>query len=554
MGSASLSRLTYAVVASFAFVCAELAVTRAAGAQGCPGDCGGDGTVSIEDLIRGVNIALGTQPVANCTAMDSDGGGTVTIGELIRAVNSALRGCPPEPTATETAVSEDTATPTEEATATETTSAVDTATPPATETPPSSTPTEGPTTLPFCSLPGSVVSTVPGPAVVPGGPDGTPDLSFIQLPIGYCVHYFAKVGNVRQLRFSPSGDLFAASPNKFTTSNATGGRAQIVVLPDDDRDGTADSVQTYMSQLMETVGLLFTGGYLYYQDGYTGGSRIMRVPYEPGDRAPSGESEQVADLTGHSSFLHWPKALDVADDGTIYVTNGGDEGDPCPVDKPYRGAILKLEEGVPAGTLVAKGFRNPISLRCVRGKGVCFAIELTRDYSTPMGGREKLLPIRQGDDWGYPCCATKDTPYSDMPQQDCSGVAAEINSFFVGNTPFDLDYELGRWPEPWGNRAYVPVHGAYGSWAKARLVAIELDAMTGQVLPGSDLMGPSTGAMEDFATGWGPLTPQDIEETRRRGRPTVVAFAPDGRLFMGNDYNGDIIWIAPVGLAPPAEE
>ena len=31
-----------------------------------------------------------------------------------------------------------------------------------------------------------------------------------------------------------------------------------------------------------------------------------------------------------------------------------------------------------------------------------------------------------------------------------------------------------------------------------------------------------------------------------QGRPTTLAFAPDGRLFIGNDTNGDIFWIAPV--------
>jgi hypothetical protein len=31
-----------------------------------------------------------------------------------------------------------------------------------------------------------------------------------------------------------------------------------------------------------------------------------------------------------------------------------------------------------------------------------------------------------------------------------------------------------------------------------------------------------------------------------------VAFAPDGRLFLGNDVNGDIIWIAPMSLTTPA--
>jgi glucose/arabinose dehydrogenase len=554
----------------------------AARAQSCPGDCGGDGEVAIDDLIKGVGIALGNQPVGNCAAMDGDGDGRVEIQELVRAVAMALEGCEAEPTATAGGSGTATVTTPPTTTTPGDLTVTPTATPPVT--PPTGTATDTPgsmTPVPFCSLPGSVQSTGPGLAVVPGGAPG-PDLSFINLPIGFCVHYYGNVRNTRQMRFSPSGDLFVASPSKFSTSNGQGGRASIVVLPDDDGDGRADETLIYRTYepsqrpcernqdcppdgqcrdddrceypLTETVGLLFHDDHLYYQDK----KRIMRIPFAPGDREPSGDSEEVANLTHHVSFLHWPKAIDAADDGTIYVTNGGDETDPCPLpaSKSYMGAILKLD-GDPAGTLVAKGFRNPISVRCVRGHNKCFAIELTRDYSTPQGGREKLLPVRDGDDWGFPCCATKNLPYEDRPGPNCSGVAEEINSFFVGNTPFDLDFELGKWPEPWGNRAYVPIHGAYGSWAGARLVGVELDAMTGQVLPGSDLSGMSSGAMADFATGWDPTIAPDENPCKpngRCGRPTVVAFAPDGRLFMGNDFNGDIIWIAPVGLAPSEDE
>jgi glucose/arabinose dehydrogenase len=559
------------LVASLVLACAGLIFAPAlVAAQTCAGDCAGEGTVSIDDLIRGVNIALGLQPVSFCAAMDSDGGGTVSVGELIQAVNSSLDGCPPASTPTASAPTTTTASAAATATTTLTASPPDTPSPTPSSTPgaPTATATTGPTSssTPFCDLPGSVQRTGPGLSVVPGGPAGTPDLSFIDLPIGFCVHYFANVGNTRRLRFAPGGDLFVASPTGFTTSNGQNGRSEIVVLPDDDHDGTADQVITFMINKTHTTGLLFSGGYFYYQDNNpttptAPGTRIMRVPFTPGDRSPSGESEQVTDLVGnfYSSFLHWPKAIDIADDGTIYVTNGGDEvgiplspppPDRCdPQFRPSEGRIFKLGENGTFST-VARGFRNPASLRCVHGRNLCFAVELTRDYSTPMGGREKLFPVRDGDDWGHPCCATKDKPYSDLGQNaDCSGVASEIDSFFVGNTPFDLDYELGRWPDPWGNRAYVAVHGAYSTWEGARIVGIELDAMTGQVLPGSDLPGMKAGAMRDFATGWELNASQD----RSHGRPTVVTFAPDGRLFMGNDTNGDIIWMAPFGLAPAVQ-
>lgn len=55
-----------------------------------PGDCAGDGIVTIADLILGVNIALGHQAIAACPAFDTDGTGQVTINELILAVSAAL--------------------------------------------------------------------------------------------------------------------------------------------------------------------------------------------------------------------------------------------------------------------------------------------------------------------------------------------------------------------------------------------------------------------------------------------------------------------------------
>jgi len=62
-------------------------------AADCAGDCDGNGAVSINELITGVNIALGLRPVADCSAMDRDGGGSVSIADLIAAVNRALGGC-----------------------------------------------------------------------------------------------------------------------------------------------------------------------------------------------------------------------------------------------------------------------------------------------------------------------------------------------------------------------------------------------------------------------------------------------------------------------------
>ena len=60
----------------------------------CAGDCGGDGLVTVNELITGVNIALGSVAATQCPSFDDNGDGQVAVNELVAAVSSALSGCP----------------------------------------------------------------------------------------------------------------------------------------------------------------------------------------------------------------------------------------------------------------------------------------------------------------------------------------------------------------------------------------------------------------------------------------------------------------------------
>jgi hypothetical protein len=60
----------------------------------CPGDCNGNEVVVVNELIVGVNIALGSATVESCVAFDRNRDGQVTVNELIAAVNAASTGCP----------------------------------------------------------------------------------------------------------------------------------------------------------------------------------------------------------------------------------------------------------------------------------------------------------------------------------------------------------------------------------------------------------------------------------------------------------------------------
>jgi hypothetical protein len=62
------------------------------------GDCNEDGTVTIDELVRAVSIALGAAGIEACVDADRSEDDQITVDELVRGVNAALFGVPdPQP-------------------------------------------------------------------------------------------------------------------------------------------------------------------------------------------------------------------------------------------------------------------------------------------------------------------------------------------------------------------------------------------------------------------------------------------------------------------------
>lgn len=100
-GAASSAPTAFGALESTLFLSAddylhghELWAIRLDQMSSCAGDCNGDGQVNVAELITSVGIALGTQAVQFCTAIDIDVSGSVTVAELVAAVGAALSGCP----------------------------------------------------------------------------------------------------------------------------------------------------------------------------------------------------------------------------------------------------------------------------------------------------------------------------------------------------------------------------------------------------------------------------------------------------------------------------
>ncbi len=62
-------------------------------AEPCVGDCDANGTITVEEVVRAVNIVLDILPPERCLAADSSGDRRISVDEVVKSVGNLLGGC-----------------------------------------------------------------------------------------------------------------------------------------------------------------------------------------------------------------------------------------------------------------------------------------------------------------------------------------------------------------------------------------------------------------------------------------------------------------------------
>jgi len=81
-------RFGCAIVVALISLLANVAVAA------CPGDCNGDGKVSVDELEIGARIALKQLPLSACPSYDAESDGAITVDDLVICSNAAATRCP----------------------------------------------------------------------------------------------------------------------------------------------------------------------------------------------------------------------------------------------------------------------------------------------------------------------------------------------------------------------------------------------------------------------------------------------------------------------------
>ncbi len=329
----------------------------------------------------------------------------------------------------------------------------------------------------------------------------------LSLPEGFGVSIYAeRLGRVALLATAPTGEVFATVPDKN----------QILVMPDQDRDGVADQVLTYVSgyPLNQPSGLTFWAEWLYVANT----DSVWRFAYAPGDVAPWRPPQHIVDLPGGGD--HWARGLAFGLDDRLYVAVGS-SCNVCLEPDVRRAAILRHGPEGQAPAIFALGLRDPVGLAVDPRTGWIWAGDCGRDGLGPDFPPDEINHVTAGDHYGWPFCLGRNIPERELGNDPrlCEHTRWPTIELPAHSVPRGLAfYAADQFPDHYRGNLFVALAGdrRYRTGAGFRIIRVPFSA------------GMPSGQSLDFATGW--LWP-DLEPW---GQPYGLTVAADGSLLTGD--------------------
>ncbi|WP_158808904.1 PQQ-dependent sugar dehydrogenase [Beijerinckia sp. L45] len=393
----------------------------------------------------------------------------------------------------------------------------------------------------------------------------------ITLPAGFCASLFAdKLGHVRQMVVTPDGVLYANTWSGIYYNNDTPHEGGFLIALKDTRGtGQADTIARF-GETVASGGHGGTGIALYKKGLFAEiDDRIVRYALKGGEIAPSSQPQTVvSDLPITGDHPMHPLIIDAK--GDLFTdlgsaTNACQDQNrmtqsvghtPC-TELETRGGIWRYDANK-TGQHFSPKERYATGLRNGEGfsfdaSGHLFSTQHGRDqlfenwpqlYNADQGHAlpaEELVEVKKGSDFGWPEC------YFDNDQKKlvlapeyggdggkkvdvCAKKQAPV-AFFPGHwAPNDMKiYNGGNFPKAYRGGAFIAFHG---SWNRAPAPQGGYNIV---FQPLAD--GKATAPYVIFADGFAGATK---EPGKAAHRPTGLAFAPDGAMYISDDVGGRI--------------
>jgi glucose/arabinose dehydrogenase len=321
-------------------------------------------------------------------------------------------------------------------------------------------------------------------------------------------------------------------------------------------------------------------------DPSTVSTTIVRYPLTSGSLTPSGKPDTIVEkipaFPGHST-----RNFAIAPDGSLYLNIGSPTNacqppaqDRAPSTPPgenpckqldtragvWKFDARKMHQSPSASNHFARGIRNAVGIAVHPGDSKLWTTQHGRDQLYDWRGKlgldsaaaqkynaenpaEELMQVNQGDDFGWPYCyyAVDSKRLVLAPEYggngkdvgQCAQKKEPVATFPAHWAPNALMFYTGsQFPAKYKSGAFIAFHG---SWNRAP----EPQGGFNVVFQPLDGAGKSAGRYEVFADAFSPnIGSGRASAASGAHRPTGLAQAPDGSMYVADDTGGRIyrIW------------
>ncbi len=329
---------------------------------------------------------------------------------------------------------------------------------------------------------------------------------------GFSVGLFAGgVENARMLLVSSAGDVLVSTPRS----------GRILLLERDaDGDGHSDGSRILLEGLDRPHGIDFHEGWLYVAEG----DGIGRIAFDPLQRRTRGAYERVVNGLPEGGN-HWTRTLRFGPDGWLYVSVGS-SCNVCEEADPRRAALLRYRPDGSGEQIVARGLRNSVGFDWQPGSDALYATDNGRDLLGDDFPPCELNRIEPGGFYGWPYANGDRVPDPDFGAGNEARIRASrapSHGFRAHNAPLGITFlRSDRTPRELRGAALVALHG---SWNRTRKDGYKVVALHWK--PDGTLLE------SDFLAGF-------ERDGQVIGRPVDVVEAPDGAVYVSDDFAGAV--------------
>lgn len=334
---------------------------------------------------------------------------------------------------------------------------------------------------------------------------------------GYRVSLYATgLPSARLMVVTAAGDLLVTQPR---------GGLVTLLAADRDGDGLPDARRTLYAGLDRPNGIDLAGEWLYVAEA----TRVFRVRFDAARGALAGEPQTlIAGLTADGA--HWRKTVRIGPDGALYLGQGS-TCNVCLERDARRATMMRFAADGSGGEIFATGLRNPYGFDWAPWDGALYATENGRDLLGDDLPPDELNRLERGGFYGWPYVhgnGLRDPEFGARPEAAARIAAARAPAFAfrAHNAPLGIRF-LRHGGEAGARRALVALHGSWNRSVPDGYAVVELEFRN----DGSIVSRPF---LDGFRGAAGLI-----------GRPVDVVEAPDGSIFVSDDYSGSIYRIQP---------